>query len=157
MALLSWLEQTALAQYVQENPVGYPLVLTAHAVGMAVLAGIVLMINFRILGFARNAPLHYFRSLLKLALLGFILNVVSGAMLFIADASTHATNVAFLIKIGLLIVGGVLLIPISQRMALAAASGDAALESDNTRQIAAASVLVWIGVIVAGRLIAYVG
>jgi hypothetical protein len=157
MALLSWLEQTALAEYVQANPVGYPLVLTTHAVGMAVLAGIVLMLNFRVLGFARAVPLRYFQRLMKLALLGFVLNLVSGVMLFVADASAHAANVAFLTKIALLIAGGALLIALSRRITPATAGGDAVLESDSTRTIAAVSVLVWVGVIVAGRLIAYVG
>lgn len=156
MAFLSWLEHTALAQYVQENPVGYPLVLTTHAVGMAVLAGIVLMINFRVLGFARDVPLLYLRRLMKLALLGFVLNLVSGVMLFVADASTHAANVAFLTKIALLIVGGALLITLSRRIAPAPGTDVIAEESEGTRMIAGVSVLVWIGVIVAGRLIAYV-
>lgn len=156
MAFLSWLEQTALARYVQENPVGYPLVLTTHAVGMAVLAGIVLMINFRVLGFAREVPLVYFQRLLKLALVGFALNLVSGVMLFVADASAHAANVAFLVKIALLITGGTLLIVLTRRLAPAAGGDAALLESDTTRLIAAVSVLVWVGVIVAGRLIAYV-
>lgn len=156
MALLSWLEQTALARYVQENPVGYPLVLTTHAVGMAVLAGIVLMIDFRVLGFAPGVPLHYFQRLMKLALLGFVLNLVSGLMLFVADASTHAANVAFLTKISLLIAGGVLTVMLWRRLAPASGLSDSSLESTATRRIAAVSVLVWIGVIVAGRLIAYV-
>jgi hypothetical protein len=158
MALLSWLEQTALAHYVQENPVGYPLVLTTHAVGMALLAGIVLMINFRVLGFGRTVPLGYFKRLMKLALLGFVLNLVSGAMLFVADASSHAANVAFLTKIALLIVGGALLIALSRQILPAAvtAAGEVVEASDTARHIAAVSVLVWIGVIVAGRLIAYV-
>jgi len=156
MALLSWLEQTALARYVQENPVGYPLVLTTHAVGMAVLAGIVLMINFRVLGFARTVPLHYFQRLLQLALVGFVLNLVSGVMLFVADASTHAANVAFLVKIALLITGGTLTIALARRLAFAGGVEPASREFDTTRQLAAVSVLVWVGVIVAGRLIAYV-
>ena len=156
MTFLASLEQSALARYVQENPVGYPLVLTTHAVGMAVLAGIVLMINFRVLGFARDVPLQYFHRLLKLALVGLLLNLVSGVMLFVADASAHAANVAFLVKIALLITGGTLLIVLARRLAPTAGGDAAALESDSTRLIAGVSVAVWIGVIVAGRLIAYV-
>ncbi|MDY6949138.1 MAG: DUF6644 family protein [Pseudomonadota bacterium] len=156
MTFLASLEQSALARYVQENPVGYPLVLTTHAVGMAVLAGIVLMINFRVLGFARDVPIHYFQRLLKLALVGFLLNLVSGVMLFVADASAHAANVAFLVKIALLITGGCLLIALTRRLAPAAGADVVALETGSTRLIAAVSVAVWIGVIVAGRLIAYV-
>ncbi|HWK48832.1 MAG TPA: hypothetical protein VNR40_03055 [Steroidobacter sp.] len=123
---------------------------------MAVLAGIVLMINFRVLGFARTVPLHYFQRLLKLALVGFVLNLLSGVMLFVADATAHAANVAFLVKIVLLITGGVLTAALARRLAFADGVENVPQEFDTTRRIAAVSVLVWIGVIVAGRLIAYV-
>lgn len=157
MAFLYWLQQTSLARYVQEDPWGYPIVLSAHAVGMALLAGVVLMINFRVLGFGRAVPLEYLRRVMKLAFLGLILNLVSGLMLFVADATTHFANVAFRTKILLLIVGGVLMVMLSRRIFPAAGIDYDAAQTSATRLIAGISVIVWTGVIVAGRLIAYAG
>lgn len=155
MAFLSWLQQTALAHYVQESAWGYPIVLSAHAVGMAILAGIVLMIDFRVLGFGRALPLRYFSGLTKLALGGFVLNLLSGIALFVADAAEHATNIAFITKIVLLIIGGVLMVLLSRRVFTAHGVDAVAMETDSARLIAGLSVVAWIGVIVAGRLIAY--
>lgn len=155
MAFLSWLQQTGLALYIQEDPWAYPIVLSVHAIGMALLVGVVLMINFRILGFGRAVPLEYLRRLMKIALLGLILNVLSGLMLFIADAVNHFANVAFRTKILLLITGGVLMLLLSRRVFPAQRVDYQSAETNATRLIAGLCVLVWTGVIVAGRLIAY--
>ena len=116
MDFLSWLQQTGVARYVQEDPWGYPIVLSTHAVGMALLAGVVLMINFRVLGFGRAVPLEYMHRLMKLAFVGLVLNLLSGVMLFIADAVAHFDNVAFRTKILLLIAGGILMVLLSRRV-----------------------------------------
>lgn len=167
MAFLLWLQETGLARYVQEDPWGYPIVLSCHAVGMALLAGVVLMINFRVLGFGSAVPLEYLRRLNKLAFAGLILNLISGLMLFVADAVSHFENTAFRIKILLLIAGGILMLMLSRRVfggvfaqpapgtTSHAAASHAISQPASTRLIAALSVLVWTGVIVAGRLIAY--
>lgn len=89
MAFLFWLQETDLARYVKEGPWGYPIVLSCHAVGMALLAGVVLMIDFRVLGFGPAVPLQYLRRLNKLAFAGLVLNLISGLMLFVADAVSH--------------------------------------------------------------------
>lgn len=91
MAFLFWLQETDLARYVKEGPWGYPIVLSCHAVGMALLAGVVLMIDFRVLGFGPAVPLQYLRRLNKLAFAGLVLNLISGLMLFVADAVSHFT------------------------------------------------------------------
>jgi hypothetical protein len=155
MAFLLWLQETRLAIYVQEDPWGYPIVLSCHAVGMALLAGIVLMINFRLLGFARAVPLYYLRKLLNIAWAGLILNLISGLMLFVADAVSHFENIAFRVKILLLITGAMLLVLQSRSVFAQLATDHGTVESASTRIIAGISVLVWTGVIVAGRLIAY--
>ena len=154
MAFLLWLQETGLARYVQEDPWGYPIVLSCHAVGMALLAGVVLMIDLRLLGFGRGVPLVYLRKLLGIAWAGLILNLISGLMLFTADAVSHYQNIAFRIKILLLIAGAIVTFLISRRV-FAPAAPDPSGESAATRAIAAISAVVWVGVIVAGRLIAY--
>ena len=156
MTFLNLLQQSWLARLVQETVWGYPVVLTCHAVGMAMLAGVVLMICFRVLGFAPAIPVVLLRPMLKLALGGFLINVISGAMLFMADAAKFFASNPFRIKMVLLIAGGLLLGSLTRRVLgdSVAQRGASALRAD--KMIAAAAVLVWVGVIVAGRLIAYV-
>ena len=45
---MAWLESTALADWVRTSLIGYPFVLTVHSVGMAIMVGIVTVINLRL-------------------------------------------------------------------------------------------------------------
>lgn len=154
--MLDWLETTGVARLVHETSWGYPIILSGHAVGMAILVGIVLMINFRVLGFAPGIPVAAMRPMYKAALVGLVINVVSGSMLFIASANTFFESNPFRIKVVLLLTGAVLLWVGWRQLA---GSSNTVASDDNrsgTRIVAAISVAVWVGVIVAGRLIAYV-
>ena len=157
MAIFEWLENTGLALFIQESIWGYPIVLSCHAVGMAIMVGIVLMINLRLLGFASAVPVGPLKTMLKVALLGLVINVISGTMLFAADAVDFLGNTAFRIKALLLMVGIVLLIVESKRVFSPWVTSATVADSGAIKIIAGASVVAWVGVIVAGRLIAYVG
>ena len=50
------LEDSALGMYVSSSIWGYPIVLSLHALGMAALVGVSLMLAFRALGFAKVIP-----------------------------------------------------------------------------------------------------
>lgn len=152
--MLEWLESSAVARLVQESIWGYPIVLSSHAVGMAILVGIVLMINFRVLGFAPGVPIRSLKVMFRVALIGLVINVVSGTMLFVANADAFYESNPFRIKIVLLVAGGVLLALLSKRIFGPEDSAARAAEG-TTRIIAGASIVAWLGVIVAGRLIAY--
>ena len=78
-------------------------------------------------------------------------------MLFVANAGDFFENNAFRIKILLLILGAVLLTVEWKRVLSAPATAEAIANSSTVKIIAGISVTAWIGVIVAGRLIAYVG
>jgi Co/Zn/Cd efflux system component len=107
--MLDWLESTDVALMVQESAWGYPVILSGHAVGMAILVGIILMINFRVLGFASGIPIMALRPMFRVALIGLIINVISGTMLFMANANSLFGSNPFRVKIVLLAIGGVLL------------------------------------------------
>ncbi|MCH8866039.1 MAG: hypothetical protein IID58_04220 [Proteobacteria bacterium] len=47
---LRWLEQTAFSDWVLTSLIGFPLMLSLHAVGMAVSMGLILVLNLRLLG-----------------------------------------------------------------------------------------------------------
>jgi Co/Zn/Cd efflux system component len=153
--LLDWLESTYAARLVQESIWGYPIVLSGHAVGMAILVGIVLMINFRVLGFASGVPMVAMRPMLRFAMIGLVINVISGTMLFMANANSFFESNPFRVKIVLLIVGAILLAVMPAR--LFDERGTVRAHSFDTwsKVLATVAILVWLGVMVAGRLIAY--
>jgi len=153
--LLEWLENTAVARMVQESMWGYPIVLSSHAVGMAILVGLALMINFRVLGLASKVPLTALKTMFRIAWVGLVINVVSGTMLFVANADAFFESTPFWLKISLLVIAVTLLMMLSRRIPDADESAQDYVPTPQVRWIAFLSSLAFFGVIVFGRLIAY--
>lgn len=139
---------------VQESLWGYPIVLSGHAVGMAILVGIVLMINFRVLGFASGVPMAALRPMFRFAMIGLVINVVSGTLLFMANANSFFESTPFRVKIILLVVGAALLTAMPGRLFDERGAARADFYTA-PKVLATIAIPVWLGVIVAGRLIAY--
>jgi hypothetical protein len=157
MPVFEWLETTALAIWVGESLWGYPIVLGAHAIGLATVVGIFIMLDLRMLRVIRGVSFHAFLSLYRLAWIGLLVNTISGSALFTSQATTFVESAPFLIKIASVIAGVIIGIFIQRRLRLRAADWDNAdtnIESSATA-LAALSLVCWIGAIFAGRLIAY--
>src|SRR5215210_6546109 len=105
MGVLAWLETIPLAVWVHESPSVWaqPTVLTLHTIGMAVLVGASWVLDLRLLGISRNVPLSAFRWVFRAITLGLIVNLATGVLLFTTRATTWATSIPFLIKMGLVI------------------------------------------------------
>lgn len=153
--MLDWLESTAAARMVQESIWGYPIILSGHAVGMAILVGIVLMINFRVLGFASTVPMTALRPMFRVAMIGLVVNVISGTLLFSANANSFFESNPFRVKIVLLVLGGILLALMPGRLFNERGTARKEPVDGAAKSLATLAIVVWLGVIVAGRLIAY--
>ncbi len=157
MPLFEWLETTALAIWVGESLWGYPIMLGMHAIGLATVVGIFVMLDLRMLRVIRGVSFKAFLSIFRLAWIGLIFNALSGSALFTSQATTFVESTPFLIKISAVIAGVIVVIIIQRRLKLRAADWDNAdtnIESSAT-VLAALSLVCWIGAIFAGRLIAY--
>lgn len=155
MNFLIWLEGTPLAEWVLYSAWSNPLLLSMHATGMALVVGCGLMTGARVLGFARSLPLTLFSRLISATWIGVALNVSSGLLLFIANGDAYIANWTFQLKI-LQIIGAGVATHVMWR-ALAAEDYVPATNGRGTRaRIAAGAMIVlWVGAIVAGRMIAY--
>ena len=151
------LENSTAAIWVGESLWGYPLLLGTHVIGLAIVAGIFLMLDLRLLGFNKGVSYESFLSLFRLAWFGLAINAISGTALFSSQATTFISNTPFLLKIGAITCGVICAVLIRNQLRESAASWDAseAIASGTTRVLAVVSLLCWIGAIAAGRLIAY--
>src|ERR1044072_6544776 len=114
MGVLVWLESTALGVWVHESPSVWAqtTVLTLHTMGMAVPVGASWVLDLRLLGISRNIPLSAFRWVFRAVTIGLIVNVITGALLFAARATTWGTAIPFLIKMGFVIASAATLFPL---------------------------------------------
>jgi hypothetical protein len=153
--MLDWLEATSLALWLRESPSiwSHPTVLTLHTTGMAVLVGASWVLDLRLLGISRNVPLSAFRWVFSVVGIGLFVNLVTGAMLFIKNATVWGTAAPFLVKMGLVIVSAATLLPM-RKYVLSNAAGHVDVPG-NARLLAVVSILAWCGAVTAGRLLAY--
>lgn len=158
MNVFEKLEGTSVALWVGESLWGYPIMLSLHVVGLAVVVGIFVMRDLRMLGWIRGIEYRSLNALGKLAWTGFLINAVSGAVLFSSQASIFIQSTPFLLKIASIFLAAICAAVIQSRLRLMAQALDdgAFPPMTSTRALAAASLCLWIGAIVAGRLIAYV-
>lgn len=150
METLFQLEDSAIGLIVSSTQWGYPIVLSLHAIGMAIIVGIALMLTARVLGFAAAIPVAAMAPYWRVAVGGFVLNLLSGSALFLGSASELFFNWAFRIKLVLVVLGLALTWRLV-RICIARADGI----SSSHRNLAGAAVAAWIAAIISGRLIGY--
>jgi hypothetical protein len=149
------LAATALARWVQSAWV-FPFVEAAHIVSIALLIGAIAVIDVRLMGLLRHQPVApLLRSALPVALVGFAGAVATGTLLFVANAGELLANRAFSVKIMLLMLGGLNAAWFHASAAREALASEAP-PSAGMRAAGLVSLLLWVAVVVAGRLIAYV-
>lgn len=157
MDFFAWLETTVIADTIRTVPWVYPALETAHYIGLAMLVGGIMLIDLRLLGFARLLPLRSVVGLVPWVWVGFIVNAVSGSLIFVYGATNFSGNTAFRIKMVLMLLAGInaLIFTIA-----AARSGrtwlDAASVPAPIKAIATASFVLWLGVVTMGRWMAYI-
>jgi hypothetical protein len=150
MTLLSALHNLPLAAAVRESVWAFPLLEIVHIAAFAAMVGTVLTVEMRTLGLQRAIPLRELGRLgLKIALVAFAVIVSSGSLLLLSDLEGYLANRAFLVKAGLIALAAVNMVVFHLRNSLARPDIIA-------RTQAVLSLGLWLGVISAGRLIAYV-
>lgn len=134
----------------------YLLVNAAHVLGIALLLGPILALDARLLGVARQVPLSAMGPFLaNTAMLGVVIAVVTGFALFTVQPANYVANPAFLIKLAILALA--LANAISVALSLAWRKAVAGNEiAAHLRWQAAASFILWIATLVAGRWIGFV-
>src|SRR5439155_6643398 len=130
----------------------FPMVLTLHTIGMAVLVGASWVLDMRLLGISRRVPLSAYRWVFPVLEIGLLVNVVTGVMLFIKNATKWGTAIPFLVKMAFIIASVAVLAPLRSHVLRNDADNEV---NGNLRLLAIASILAWTGAVTAGRLLAY--
>lgn len=152
---LSALQNSAFSTWIQTT--AYPIVITAHSIGLALLVGLLVVIDLRVLGFAKGAALPDLRKLMIVVWFGFWCNAISGVMLFVIDAKKDYYSWLFRSKLLLIALGLIMGARITSTVLKKTneyASGDADAPHQ-AKVLAVGSLLVWASAIFIGRWMAY--
>jgi hypothetical protein len=154
-AFFLWLEATGLSVWVRESTsvFAFPAILSAHAIGMGLAAGVNAAIALRLLGVAPGVLPQELKRFAPVMWLGFWLNAVSGLLLLIGYPTKAFTNPVFYLKLSLIGVAMSLYVVMTRRLSGGRLAEGAAARA--TRLLAAASLACWAGAVTTGRLLAY--
>jgi hypothetical protein len=153
-----WLEHTALSQTIQSVDWIVPAVQTIHILAITVVAASALMIDLRLIGvFSADRPLREVSArFLPLVWWPLLVLLATGAIMIIGEPARSLKNPAFQLKMALLVT--VLVVTALYQLLLRrdpALGSPASSHRGTATAIATLSMLLWSGIIFAGRWIAY--
>jgi hypothetical protein len=155
--LFAWLEHTPIADAIRTWRWMYAALETGHYIGLSLLVGGIMLIDLRVLGFARTLPLKSMIGLLPFVWVGFAINATTGSLLFIYGATSFGENRAFWLKMTFMVLAG--LNALAFDLAVRRSSIDWVAADRPPRLVktfATLSFALWICVVTTGRWMAYV-
>ena len=156
--LWQWVYDLSLSEAIRNSHWAFPILECIHIYSMVSLIGLLVAFDLRMLGFAMGGKAHR-RPLSELAAtvlrwiwIPITINAITGGLMFMQTATTYSVNPYFQIKMSLILVGIVYHVP----LLLKAAGWNASTEMHfGMKVMTVLSILLWAGVIVASRWIAY--
>lgn len=145
--LLEFIENSGIATWIRESPsiFAYTLVLSLHAIGLAIVVGVSSIVALRTLGRFEQIPLGPMLKLFPVMYVGFWINAISGVLLLSANATGMLGMLMFYIKMAFIVAAVLVLAALRRRLTAGGQAG----------RLAVALLACWGGAIVAGRLTAY--
>ncbi len=154
-ALLLGLGDTAMASALRQSSVAYPLVNSAHILGIGLLIGAMVTLDLRLLGVTRRGTLRELAPLLsRVAAAGLLLAMATGVLLFSVQPDHYLDNSAFLLKlsfVGLALLNVLWVHSLASWRALL--SGEPA--APTLKVGALLSLVLWLAALLSGRWIAF--
>jgi hypothetical protein len=152
---LTQIQNSAFAYWLSQGI--YPPIITLHSIGMALLVGLQVIINLRILGLGRSLSIPALRGFMTIVWIGFGVNALTGTLLFCITPDKFVHSTLFILKMSLiasgLILGAILntrLLKVGSEYTLATT-----LVPGHLKLLAALSLTCWLAAIVTGRWLAY--
>jgi hypothetical protein len=155
--LWTWLETLPVSIHIAETW-WFPLLESLHVIGSTFIVGSILMVDLRLLDLAarRHPVSRIIREVLPWTYLALSVSIVAGVGLFLSRASYYVPNRAFQIKMALLILAGVNMAVFHVATARSLGRWDTAVAtSGGAKAAGACSLLLWMGIMLAGRWIGH--
>ena len=153
---LEWVESTDLSTAIREGALLYPIIGGFHLLAIALFGGMLVMTDLRLLGWAmqRRTVSEILEPFRMWKRAGFVLVASSGLLLAWAEPLKLYRSTSFWVKVALLASVGVHALVFRNGVYQNAKALDARL-TPRAKLAAALSLILWAGLVVTGRLIAF--
>jgi hypothetical protein len=147
---------SSLTQWIQANYWLWPILEIAHFMGLSLLIGGLLIVDLSLAGLLKLQP-PVTHKLLPAVLIGFGINLVTGLLFFYGDPMRYSVNIGFQIKMCLIGLAGINALFYHWKLGPLMADWNSESPPPLAKLIATTSLTAWMGVLLFGRLIPYVG
>ena len=139
--------------YLRESTYGFSILLTVHVVFMCLFLGLIIMMDLRLVGVGNRGtpPAEIQKRLFPWQILGFVVVVISGVLLFYSKPLYYYGKGFFWTKMLLMALAGVN----AGVIHLVTHRSEDGWNSGPAKAAGAMSLVLWASVLVTGRLIAY--
>ena len=155
---LKWLQGTGLAAGIRDSLFLFPLLESTHVMGLALVFGTIAVVDLRLLGIA-SAERSFQRiasDVLRWTWAGFALTALTGALMFTTNAVVYFNNFYFRTKMALLALAGLNMLVFELTAGRTIRRWDEApMAPPIGRVVATLSLVLWVAVIFAGRIIGF--
>ena len=157
--IIDWMASTKIAYYMGAWQWAWPTAEAFHFVGMALLFGSILVMDVRLMGFFRkDISLHAVHALTPYGLVGFLINLITGACFVLKDAARYIPNPDCWFKLACILLAGVNFLVfwfvIRKQLEKLPDDGNPALSA---KAVGFSSIVLWTLVIWGGRMIPVYG
>ena len=157
-SVLQALQESNVGVGIAASPWLFPTIETVHVLAIAFVIGSIAMLDLRLIGkrWLRFPVVALASHTLPLTWAAFAVAVVSGALMFISNATVYGTNRAFQIKFLLIVAAGVNMLLFHATTYRSVLSWQMQLPPPPRARLAGSlSLCFWIGVVAAGRWIGF--
>jgi hypothetical protein len=159
LSLIQWLNEVPISVWLREMPYPFPIIETIHILALGASFGTILWVDLRLMNLVmRDRKVSdVIEQLEPYAVLGFAAMFVSGALLFLSEPVKAYSTMAFRIKAVMLILAGINIWFFHRGIYSTISQWDRSKRLPwQARFTGISSLLLWLGIIVAGRWTAYV-
>ena len=156
--MLDWLQHTSLAVHLRDSLFVFPLLESFHVIGLSLVFGTIAIVDLRLLGVAStHRPFRRLSSdVFKWTWAAFALTALTGGLMFTTNAGVYFHNTSFRVKVVLLVLAAVNVLVFELTDGRRVERWDSERSAPPLgRAVATLSLAIWIGVIIAGRMIGF--
>jgi hypothetical protein len=155
---VGWLSNTWISSHMRDLPWLWPTCETLHFVGLSLVIGGAGLFDLRLLGMMRRIPVRSVKAFVPFAIVGFVVNLVTGIIFFVVSPQQYAFSILWYVKLLFIIIAGLNAMLFETTIGTRVlALGPGEDTPTSFKIVGAVSLFSWFAVLYCGRMLPYLG
>jgi len=155
---ITWLGNTWLSSQMRDLKWLWPTCETLHFIGLSLLIGGAGLFDLRLMGFMRRVPVSAVRDFMPYAIVGFVLNLVTGVAFFVMMPAQYAYSLTWYAKLLFIVIAGLNAMLFETTLGTRVLTlGPDEDTPTSFKVVGAVSLFSWFAVLYCGRMLPYLG